>query len=300
MFEKSDIFNYATSMEVETLLHLPVSIDVKRDFVVILEERLNNFVNQLAIPFLNERGLQEDSIHISYLKTLKEGILTALKTQRYESFKSTLDDVKFMEIAPKKELTSDMLLFRSRLGYFQEKEDFYHLPFDKIEKSKCGRFNTNGEITWYLGESRDVCWLEMNNVDNVISTMKLNFKKGEKSLSLIDITAENLYSSNDYKLEYEIVLFPLVLACYCIAEGDDTNVMYLVPQFLSRYIREKRKEYNISGIQYFTVRNEELNPKHSTYKNVGLFPERNICNYDMNLMDKFMFNEIYYKTHKTY
>lgn len=64
---------------------MPVSIDVKRDFVVILEEGLNNFVNQLAIPFLNERGLQEDSIHISYLKTLKEGIVTALKTQRYES-----------------------------------------------------------------------------------------------------------------------------------------------------------------------------------------------------------------------
>lgn len=299
MFEKSDIYNYANSINKTGLLYLPVFIDVESEWNEIIEERLNNFVNQLAIPYLkNARSLEEDSTIVSYLRKLTDGIINTLKTKNYESFKKTLDDIRFMEIAPKKELTNDMLLFRSRPSYFQEKEDFYHLPSDKIEKSKCGRFNTNGEITWYLGESRDVCWLEMNNADNVISTMKLKLKKGEKSLSLIDITAENLYSSNDSKLECEIVLFPLVLACYCITEGDDTDVMYLVPQFLSRYIREKRKEYNIAGIQYFTVRNERLNPWDNTYKNVGLFPEKdetNNCNYDMNLMNKFKFGKISYK-----
>lgn len=33
--------------------------------------------------------------------------------------------------------------------------------------------------------SRDVCWLEMNNVDNVISTMKLNKKKKKSHYFLL-------------------------------------------------------------------------------------------------------------------
>lgn len=300
MMGKLGIYDYAKSIKVEALLYLPVSIDVESNFIVILEKRLNDFVNELAIPFLNKRGLLEDSIHISYLKTLKDGIITTLKTQKYELLKTTLDDIRFMDKAPRKKITSDISLFRSRNGKLLDKEDFYHLPFDKIEnKNHCGRFNTKSEVTWYLGESDEVCLLETIEPDKIVSTIKLNLKEGEEALSLIDITAENLYSSNDAEFEYEIVLFPLVLACYCITNSDNNFSAYLLPQFLSRYIREKQKEYNVKGIQYFTVRNERLNPMYPTYKNVGLFLEKDgtdNCIYDMNLMNKFNFGKISYKT----
>lgn len=300
MSKQTPIYEFAEINSVEDLLWLPLKIETGKSIAEILEQRMNHFVDDLAIPYLKEEC--QESIPVKNLMALQKGIVEVLHAKndegRYEALKHTLDKIDFCNMVYKKELTSDMNLYRARTGNIKlERKEFYHPPFKKEHKNgTSGRFNSADEINWYLGESAEVCRAETKVCPMVV---KLSMKKKyDRTLRVVDLTAEALTLSKDDKgnvkgnIEGEIILFPLILACYCYSEEDGREEeIYRIPQLVARYIHENASSMGIKGIQYFTVRNEELNPLESTYKNICLFPEKSSPNkkYDLELMHKFKF-----------
>lgn len=268
------------------LLQLPFIIENPNcDWRCTLFKRIDEYIEQLANPYLEGRGLQHN---IQCLSRLRVGIHSVLEgLGEYTVLKNALDGIAFMEKVNIKKIDASMNLYRARVNLETlEKEQFYHQPIKEGEMIEAnGRFDLKDRTGWYLGESIEVCRIEVGNRPAHI--MQINLKSS-KTIDVVDITAENLFDID--KIDNEVVLFPIILACYCVSPSADNKEQYLISQYLSRYIFEHRKDMKVQGIQYFTVRNEELNPQESTYKNITLYPEKIEKNgYDMTLMNKFEF-----------
>lgn len=297
MFDNKSIIDFADSKSenLKELLKLPFEITEKDDFATIIKGRMDDFVNELAIPYFEEVcRLDKNSIPVKRLTFLVDGIIKVLRTEecKYQELKTILDDIKYGCLVYKKQITNRISLFRARETQSLDEKEFYHQPFN-MESKKDGRFNSSGEIGWYLGESESVCKLE---VEGEVKIKKISLKtEGDYFLQVADLTAESLYlmgAEMSSQIENELSLFPLVLACYCYSESRKD--IYQIPQLLAHYIRENASSMNIHGIQYFTVRNEALNPSECEYKNICLFPQRQQPNddYDLRLMKMFRFEDI--------
>ena len=301
MFKGNTFYKYAVKKKAKHLLHLPFEVSIKvQSLSNEIEQHLVNFIDLAKSYFEEERGFNKNEKHtfLEQLYVLKDGIINTLRTKDYQPIKEALDNIQFIDCAPKYELTSDEHLFRSRPGIHTMVNEFYHPPFDnKTINSKNGRFDTQDCISWYLGRSEKVCKLEIhrNNKEKTYSTISLHLKREESFPQIVDMTSEAIHTQKNSECEYEIVLFPLFLACYCLTKNKEIERdIYLIPQFLARYIHENREKMKVIGIQYFTVRNEGLNPSENIYKNICIFPEesnKSEDGYDMTLMNKFEFGK---------
>lgn len=301
------------------LLRLPFEIEKPEEkWIEKVKERINKYVEKLGPPHL----MQD-------LNIVKEGIIAALdKLDKdedgvYRVLEKMLKEINFGNRLYKKEITQSMDLYRTRANIpndrAKDEKDFYHRPFD-IKNENTGRFNSKDFQGWYLGESKEVTKIEIKDKSK-FNTCKVNLKDGKK-LEVADLTSEELYSEkwNKDSSDFAMIIFPLVLACYCCVKRDENstqnetrssqdkdkqsheerNKMYVIPQCLAKYIRNNAEQMGVCGIRYFTVRNEDLNPNENTYKNICLFTDDKnaepVCinedkhMYDMKLMKMFDFD----------
>lgn len=314
MSSNNNFYKFAGKQDLLELIKLPIVISAEEVFSEVVKKRIEDFTEKLAIPYFKSNGLEEiqeiEPINnpINLIRTLTNGIYQSIENNSYNPLEEVLNKIRFSGYAPKCKLKSEIELFRSRKGNHSDVKEFYHRKFD-TEKNEyagqnnvsqqLGRFDTIGVISWYLGRSSEVCEIETRRNDkiDIYSIINLHLKNECQRchpLSMIDMTSEYIRFKDQEPTDYDIVLFPLYLACYCISEDESNKDIYRVSQYLSQYIYSHRNEMDVIGIQYFTVRNEELNPCDNTYKNICIFPEESNKSeegYDMILMNKFEFGK---------
>lgn len=315
MSSNHNFYKFTKEENLLELTNLPIVISVEEVFSEVVKKRIEEFTEKLAIPYFKSNGLEEiqeiEPIYnpVNLMRILTNGIYQSIESKNHKALKEALNKIRFSEYAPKCKLTSETELFRSRKGNHSDVKEFYHRKFDTEENEytghnnvsqQLGRFDTIGVTSWYLGRSSEVCEIETrrNDKSDKYSIINLHLKDEYQEcppLFLIDMTSEYIRFKDKEPTDYEIVLFPLYLACYCISENESNyNDIYRISQYLSQYIYSHRKEMDVVGIQYFTVRNEELNPCENTYKNICIFPEesnKSEDGYDMTLMNKFEFGK---------
>lgn len=154
------------------------------------------------------------------------------------------------------------------------KNDFMHVPFDKVYLCNSMRFSLPGEPCLYLGYSEKVCRIELDNQKGG----SIGHFKTLKDINIIDLTLNKLQNSVPNLFE----LWPILAACY-VTPPDRVGGYkeeYVFSQIIMRYIKDtffenkdEKKDRKCYGIRYYTCRDAELDPTSEEYLNVALFAD---------------------------
>lgn len=292
---------YLDEEQAKVLMGLPVEINLNVDYYVILSKRLNSYYNKLSeiAHSQNDISIACELDLFSFLgetKSLVDGILFALKTyigtnswdEGYRCFKRTLDKIDRNFITNNTIPLSTDKYYRIRKNKNSEKvSDLYHISFNNVSKVKNGRFNRLGCPCLYLSFSMDACVKEMTLTPrDMLGSFELKNSNSELKLFNMTELIDQIKKKGEFsQLDSFDLLWPLFAACYTIcSEDEESPLMYIIPQMFAYYVRN---EYGLDGIQYYTVRDENLNPAESKMKNVVLFTTNDGLEYDYNLLDKF-------------
>lgn len=161
---------------------------------------------------------------------------------------------------------TDFYRLRNEEG-LTSKNNFMHVPFDKLHLCNSMRFSMPGEPCLYLGYTKDVCRKELAKPTGG----SMGHFKTKEELKVVDLT---LYeqADTDTKIKTKTIdmfkLWPILAACY-VAPEETANFKeeYVFPQIIMKLI----KDQNIDGIRYYTCRNRNLDPSSTDYMNVALF-----------------------------
>ena len=232
-----------------------------------------------------------------------------------------------MLFVPTKDLETK--LFRARQGDFMDKsiEEAYHVPLSKNYKCKTFRFSEYGYPMLYLSQTEKCARYEFKDAEDIttyIFELKENDKNdGNKEFEWKILDLAHPYSKTAYNMWTNApkidegkeainsfirhLFWPIIAACYCIYDSSQLSdesykiertykAEYVFPQFLSRYLREHHPY--ISGIRYFTVRNENLDSTSTDWTNYALFT--NFSNagdrdYDLDLLNRFIIKKNKYE-----
>ena len=164
-------------------------------------------------------------------------------------------------------------LYRARKGTYRkyERNELFHISFEKREKVATQRYSIPGLPCLYLGSSLYVCWEELGRPDiNSLQVAQFEVKTG-KNLSILTIgpapsvlVAElsKLKLSNQDKLPsmkmmenaatYFSICWPIILSCSLrVSKPKEPFVPeYIIPQLVLQWVTSKE---SIDGIQYPSI-----------------------------------------------
>jgi hypothetical protein len=142
----------------------------------------------------------------------------------------------------------------------QDKTRFFHTPYELSGKVSGTRFSPPGIPALYLANSLVVGYLEVR-ATSITTFQGVRFKPNSQ-LSFLDIdfnkpdivlktTKPDLYNE---QMQIKGLLFPLLLACYTIQEGNGVVVPpeYIIPQFLTKWVRDNNRL--TQGIKYSSTK----------------------------------------------
>ncbi len=228
---------------------------------------------------------------------MHEAILSGNADDAYQEMAKVLSTDSFFIKTEIKPQNPPHFFYRARSGInWTQKEDFYHVPFNKTYLCGSYRFSIAGYPSLYIGYSKEVCKKELRGKE--CSCIELEQKE---DLHVVDLT----WTKQNAKLGLTTFLqsYPIIAACYvvpfyCKNLGKECDVIekqtfkeqYIFPQFVTMFIK---KHLDVDGIIYFTTRDENLNPSKDNDKNIALFPKyaENLL-YDQGLIDKFDWDKI--------
>lgn len=283
-------------------LHIPVRIPIllfMKDFFkkyISLIEDSTEILNQLDVDV---KGVINKvcKFREAYIQ-MHEAILSGGADSAYQEMANLLASDDFFIKTEIKLQDSPALFYRARSGInWTQKEDFYHIPFNKTYLCGSYRFSIAGYPSLYIGYSKEVCKKEVRGKE--CSCIELSLKK---ALRVVDLT----WSQKEAKLGLTNFLqaYPVIAACYVVPffckdlgkecpdviEKQTFKEQYIFPQFVTMFIK---KNLGVDGIIYYTTRDENLIPSKDEDKNIALFPKyaENIL-YDQELIDKFQWGNI--------
>lgn len=206
----------------------------------------------------------------------------------YKLFNELMES--YGDLFPHKDVEGDILFYRMRRDMnLEKKEDFYHLPTSMRDKCSSERFSIAGYPCFYLGYSKNDCYVEISKTGSMIG---LTMNEGN-SLKVFDLTFSKEQDNGEQLKEF-LKAYPLIASCYVVMTNsiDTQNAKfreeYVIPQMLTSYLKKQNK---YDGICYYSVRNENLDPlgrEENDYRNLVLFPNLDSSKeIDMELMDKF-------------
>lgn len=213
--------------------------------------------------------------------------LTGEVVLAYNEFAKMMDD--YIQYIPQKKVEYDILFYRMRTDFdVREKQDFYHLPLSLRSKCASERFSIAGYPCFYIGYSKNDCFVEISDNGSLIG---LSLKK-DKEIEVLDLTFFEEQKIGKNIIEF-VKAWPIIASCYLVYPRVDTKESkfreeYIIPQMLTTYLKKTKK---FEGICYYSVRNENLKPNgkgEEDYRNLVLFPHLDYqSDYDNALMDKF-------------
>lgn len=125
--------------------------------------------------------------------------------------------------------------------------------------------------------------------------------KDPHTIKVFDMSAFKLncakHFQDDQRKEQLIVIWPLIAACnsiaYCCPVSKkecqsikrNFKIEYVIPQMFAAYLKSKN---TVDGIRYYTVRDENLDPKAINMMDIVLFTKYSSeTHYDEELLTKF-------------
>lgn len=164
-----------------------------------------------------------------------------------------------------------MRMFRFRIGAMQhyQRNEMFHIPFEKRHLVATQRYSIPGLPALYLGGSTWCCWEEMNR-PNFSDIHVCEFRmKPDARLRILDfgyrpthiaLIAKGINQQSDQQLKNFVsayaICWPLIAACSLIAEDKKNGPChfvheYIIPQLLLQWIRANQ---DWDGIRYFSTR----------------------------------------------
>jgi hypothetical protein len=233
---------------------------------------------------LNEVGLRKFHDIISGISNTLDLYLNGNVYESTSSLRKVLEEHNpFLTTT----ISSNSVHFRSR--YIEsinfDKEDLFHIPFDKRGIIKTQRYSISGYPTLYLGSSVYVVWHEMGkpNLDH------LSFASFEfcSSLNYVDLTYDRYLNNEIADININTIInFPLILACSFKVQDEQNHfkIEYIISQMIMQYVKTNP---NIYGVKFNSTKTSNSHtgkpigynlaiPVHSN-KETGLCEA--LCNY---------------------
>jgi hypothetical protein len=185
---------------------------------------------------------------------------------------SYLSNFKNVNIGDKKE---NYFRVRKNDTKIKDRNELFHVPFDKRHLIKSYRYSISGIPCLYLANSIYLCWEELNKPDldnlyfsrfqfqsNELKLMNLTFTPNQFVLIYKAANIDKEINFNDDKFFiYGLVIWPLSLSCSLFSNNSDSSFVkeYIIPQLTLEWITN---EFGFDGIKYFSTKikypNEEL------------------------------------------
>lgn len=285
-------------------LHAPVGIPMLLFMKDFFEKYISLLVDSAEI--LKELQTDVDTVinnvnkfREAYIK-LHKSILSGDSDIAYQEMSKVLGSDNFFIKSELKNQGQPLLFYRARSGInWTQKEDFYHIPFDKTYLCNSYRFSIAGYPSLYIGYSKEVCKKEAR--EKACSCIELMLKD-DSVINVVDLTWTQ--ANENPGLTSFLQAYPIIAACYVvpfycknlerecpdIIDKQTFREQYIFPQFVTMFIK---KNLGVDGIIYFTTRDKNLDPRKNDDKNIALFTkyEENIL-YDKGLIEKFKWDNI--------
>ena len=297
MIDVVEMRNAFVSFNGRNILDFPLHVPMGMPLVSFLKDTFKKYC--ILLEFVQKNSNLKSDISVAKVQGLCDGIISVMErycqgktVTAYTDFKNKVMKEIFSDI-PTIELQNESFYRMRNIKGLHRKSDFFPLPLNLRHLAGGQRFSLPGYSCLYLGYSKEVCKKEVGNDGSVI---EVSVKDG-KVFKLLDLTF------NDEDQDKFIKVWPLIAACYivpfycmrskhvCKPETINFHEEYIIPQFLTCYIREEQPA--LSGIRYYTVQDTKLNPLNNEMKNVILFGNgTNVSSYD-EFVDCFNWGNIY-------
>lgn len=136
------------------------------------------------------------------------------------------------------------------------KEEMFHLPFEKCQKTSNYRFSISGLPILYFGSSMYGCWLEANQPDIEKANVALYQIDSETSVKFLPLI---MPQRRDKVTKERIKLLPLILASTMKVQqpNEPFRPEYVIPQLLTECVQKYNAEHKpsyILGIKYLSTK----------------------------------------------
>jgi len=237
LFEQSINWLSEASMDTRKLMNSYV------DYIKTISDDLASELTVDSADIINKAESVRDNVNKLVDAFLEGKIYEALKIS--EGF--LCDFISFAEI-PK-----DTVFFRARgnnRGYIYEKEEMFHIPFDKRNVIGNQRYSITGVPCLYLGGSAFICWEELSRPE--FQTCNFSGFKNKETVRVYDMCMPEKIESIE-----DIERVGLILACSMHANSADVfKEEYILPQCLLQAIINKHYcdgKDDIVGVKYIST-----------------------------------------------
>ena len=288
------------------VLYLPLQVPVGVPILLFMKDFFEKYKSLIedSAEILKEFDVNVDNVIKNVCKfrdayiQMHEAILSGDADVAYQDMAEVLSSDSYFIKTEIKKQEPPVHFYRARSGInWTQKEDFYHVPFNKTYLCGSYRFSIAGYPSLYIGYSKEVCKKEVRGKE--CSCIELTQKE---DLHVADLTWTNKDERSGLALFLQA--YPVIAACYVvpffcknlgkecpdIIEKQTFKEQYIFPQFVTMFIK---KYLDVEGIIYYTTRDENLIPSKDNDKNIALFPKyaENIL-YDKKLIEKFDWDNI--------
>lgn len=298
----------------------PYSNDLDNDHISKITEiyftRLDNLVKKIdekeLLKLKIEKGLLLSKLSF-YMKTILKAIEhfetnpEKCDMSIYDTFFNVENGVKDLFIKP---IPAIGPIYRMRCDEDINKlekstaDDMFHIPFDKLDKTRNQRFSRSGYPFLYAGNSAQICWKELGRPK--FTSCHLSILRIERELVLYDLSFPQKIDKKE-----DILRLPLIIACSIKYSENHEKPEYIIPQAVLKGVmkfneidRDELMVWNaidqstkipiIDGILYVSTKvgDEPQSIDENDYCNY-VFPtmEQNTSGYCPQLCKKFTISE---------
>lgn len=166
-------------------------------------------------------------------------------------------------------------LYRVRVceEYISERNDIFHIPFEKRHLVKNQRYSIAGIPCLYLGTSLYVCWEEMGkpSLDKLyLSHYKVNGESSYEEIFVLNfafslemLLHQNLEIFFDKDIKEEeakacLAIWPILIACSFNVEHSNSSfcVEYVIPNLILQWVGKEKRP--VSGIMYLSTKTKQI------------------------------------------
>jgi len=306
MIKEAQAHQEYKSLNGRDILDFPLHIPMGIDLVVFLDDTFDKYC--LLLEHMKKlHGAQAVNVDIDCIKDLGSAILDVLKLFRngqiaeaYTSFEQR--GVEIYDNFPIWEMKGGEFYRMRKDRNIKRVSQMYPLPPELRYLSGGMRFSIPGYSCLYIGQSKNVCKKEISETGSMI-----DIKPGENvEFNLIDLTfSEDMQKGGEEELKF-IHSWPLIASCYieqfyclrgnrvCPPENIKFNEKYVIPQFLTTFIRKNHNDIN--GIRYYTVKDKSLDAfgiGEKNMKNIVIYVDSSSDQSYDDLIKKFEWGEPY-------
>ncbi|MDX2361995.1 MAG: RES domain-containing protein [Crocinitomicaceae bacterium] len=266
------------------LIRLPITPNKDENY----EKQLTEILQEMLIhvkesQHLSNRDYFDQEEFKRRFEVLTQGVLSALyfyyagsPVKAYFEFSKAIKDSNFLGyLPPTAGFEKDTNFYRTRIShsnYALNKEDLFHVPFQKRRKLSTQRYSIPGFPTLYLSSSMHVAWEEMRRPDfKKIQAVRLLNKV---YLRCIDLTTDKYKRSYEFNPPswmatdkesddlYAVMAWPVIAACsFKVGNASDAfKPEYIIPQLLLQFVQQNP---DIHGVKFSSthidLNNENMN-----------------------------------------